>query len=52
MNLLIEKQKPTSFISFLSDNFINSLEEDEYIIKESFNKSKKNKDKKVRKKQK
>lgn len=38
MDLLNKQIKPKSTISFLSDEFINDLEEDKYLIEESFKK--------------
>lgn len=35
--MIIQKIKPKSTISFLSDEFIESLEEDKFIIEKSFN---------------
>ena len=38
--MIIQEVKPKSPISFLSDAFIESLEEDEFIIEKSFNQEK------------
>jgi len=35
--MIIQEVKSKSTISFLSDEFIESLEEDKFIIEESFN---------------
>lgn len=40
--MIVQEVKPKSPISFLSDEFIESLEEDEFIIKKSFNQEEEN----------